>query len=63
MTYHEEQTKGIVKRGNALLFNVRLLNVEATGGEDDGEGEPEAAIGGEGSGAESVADGHFPVVG
>ena len=30
------------------------------GGQDDAEGDPEAAVGGEGGGAKGVADGHFP---
>ncbi|KAH8695133.1 hypothetical protein BGW36DRAFT_429020 [Talaromyces proteolyticus] len=35
-------------------------DIEASGGEDDGEGEPEAAVGSECGSTEGVTDGHFP---
>ena len=54
-THHEVQAKGIHELGPELVHDLK-----ATGGENDGKGEPEAAVGGEGGGAEGVADGHFP---
>ena len=37
-----------------------LFDLETAGSEDDGEGEPEAAVGGERGGTEGVADSHLP---
>ena len=39
---------------------VGFYDLETAGCEDDGEGEPETAVGGEGGGSEGVAYCHFP---
>lgn len=59
--YHEEEAEGVEKGKLALLAHVCLLDLEATGCQDDSEGEPETAVRGEGGGTEGIADGHFPI--
>lgn len=58
----EEEAEGVVEvvdvRGARL---VRGSDVEATGGEHDTDGDPEASVGGESCGTEGVSYGHFPV--
>lgn len=57
----EEEAKGVGEVvGAGGLGGVRADDVEAAGGQDDGEGEPEAAVGGERGGTEGVANSHFP---
>ena len=58
-TYDEVQAEGIIEIPRACFFE-RGDDFESAWGEDDSEGEPEAAVGGEGGGAEGVAYGHFP---
>lgn len=53
----EVEADGVVE---VVLVSVGLADGEATGCQDDGEGDPEAAVGGEGGGTEGVANGHFP---
>jgi hypothetical protein len=56
---HEEQAEGVKER--SFGFGGELgFDVDWAGDEYDGEGDPEAAVGGEGGGAEGVAYGHFP---
>lgn len=55
----EVEANGVVE---VVLVLVGVSDGEAAGGQDDGEGEPEAAVGGESSGTKGVADGHFPVI-
>lgn len=38
-----------------------LFDLEAAGSENDGEGEPEAAVGGKRGSTESITNSHFPV--
>ena len=40
----------------------RVFDLKPAGGQDYAKGDPEAAVGGEGRGAEGVAYGHFPVM-
>jgi hypothetical protein len=48
------------------LFSTRskntFFNVKASGCQDNCEREPEATVGGERGGTESITNGHFPVV-
>lgn len=62
---HQEQTEGIVKHGGATLVgsDKSRLDVEATGGQDNSEGDPETTIRGQSSGTKSVTDSHFPHAG
>jgi hypothetical protein len=57
---HEEETEGVEECGFAALHECRF-DLEASGGQDDGEGEPETSVGGEGGGTEGVTYGHFPL--
>lgn len=56
----EEQADVVEQAAGALGFFQGGFDGEAAGGEEDGEGDPETAVGGEGGGAEGVADCHFP---
>jgi hypothetical protein len=53
----EVEADGVVE---IILVLVGVSDGEAAGSQDDGEGDPEAAVGGERGGTEGVADGHFP---
>ena len=60
--YEEEQAEGVIEHGGAAGFFDGRGNLESTGGQDDGKGQPEAAVRGQGGGTKGVADGHFPVI-
>lgn len=53
----EVEADGVVQVVPVL---VGFADGEAAGGQDDGEGDPEAAVRGERRGSEGVAHGHFP---
>ena len=57
LTYHQEDTHRVIE---FRAFAVRGLNLETTGSQDNGEGQPETTIGREGSSTESVTSSHFP---
>ena len=61
--YEEEEPECVIESVHALRFLVDTLDLEASRSEDDGESKPEAAIGGQSSGAEGIANSHFPVDG
>lgn len=56
---YEVQTE-LVGEGVGARGREGFFDLETARGQDDGEGDPEAAVGGEGGGAEGVAHGHFP---
>lgn len=47
ITYHEEQTEGVIEHGSGAVVRLRerRLDVEPTGGQDDGKRQPETTIG------------------
>lgn len=59
---HEEKTEGVLEHGGLATvgFDESFLDVETTGGQDNGEGDPETTIGGQSSGTKGVTDSHFP---
>ena len=57
--YYQVQSERVIEVPSPG-FLERGLDLETAGGEDDGEGEPEAAVRREGCCAEGVAHGHFP---
>lgn len=59
-SYHEEESECVVESGDALVAQICFFDLKTAWGEDDGEGEPEAAVRGESGSAEGVANGHFP---
>lgn len=61
-TYDEIKTEFVSELVGSSCLKL-IFDLKATGGQNDGEGDPEAAVGRECSGTEGVADGHFPVKG
>lgn len=51
------ESNGVVE---VVLVGVSVTNGESTGGQDDGERDPESTVRGERGGTKGVADGHFP---
>lgn len=62
MTYHEEQTQGIIKHPRRAFvgFEQRSLDVESARCKRDRQRNPESAVRTQGSSAESVSNRHFP---
>ena len=58
--YEEIEGERVVKGLNTTLSLNCLDDLKSTGSQDDGKGEPEAAVRGEGCGAKGVANCHFP---
>jgi hypothetical protein len=59
---HEEEAQGVGEViGVGACAAVRRSDVEAAWGEDDGDGDPEAAVRGERGGTECVSYGHLPM--
>lgn len=58
---HKVQAEG-VEEGSLADLSKTGLDGETTGGQNDGERQPETSVGGEGGSTESVADSHFPGV-
>ncbi len=60
--YHKEEAEGVVELRCAAAFAgfEGGDDLEAAGGEDDAEGDPESAIRGESGGTKGVSDCHFP---
>lgn len=59
LTYHQEQTEGIVEFGG-VCGQQFVFDLKSTGGQNNGEGEPEATVRGQSSCTKSVTDSHFP---
>lgn len=56
----EEEAEGIAE---VLGAGVGSGDVESTGRQGDGDGDPETTVGRESGSTEGVADGHFPAIG
>jgi hypothetical protein len=54
------QSHRVVEHGGATGGFNRRLDLEPTGGQDNGERDPETSVGGQSSGTEGVSDSHFP---
>lgn len=61
-TYHQVETEGVIKSLVTSCGNDTLFDIEASRCQDDCEGNPEPAIGGECGSTEGVANSHFPIV-
>lgn len=60
-TYHEEESDRVGQcLGSAGGFDVGF-NFESAGTKQDGKGDPESTVRGQGGSTESVANGHLPV--
>lgn len=59
--YQQVQSHRVVKHGGATGGFNRRLDLEPTGGQDNGERDPETSVGGQSSGTEGVSDSHFPI--
>ena len=59
--YHEEKADYVIKTTRAFCGNDGFFDFEAAGSEEDGEGDPESAVGGESCSTECVANSHFPM--
>jgi hypothetical protein len=62
-SYHQEDTQRVIEHGRAAFIGryESGLNIKSTGGEDDGESNPETTIRRQSSGTKRVSNGHFPV--
>ena len=61
--YHEIQSHRVVEHAGTAGSLDRFGDLEPTGGQDDGERDPETAVRGQSSGTEGVSDSHFPATG
>ena len=61
LPHHQVKTKGVVKWVRAGFCEC-FLNVKATRGKDNGEGDPETSERREGCSAEGVSHCHFPEI-
>ena len=59
MTDHQEKTELVIESSGTRRHELSF-DVKAAGCEDDGEREPETAVGGERSCTKGVSDSHFP---
>lgn len=58
--YHEYKAKRVEKGWGSSCFFDAGGDLKPTGGQNDGEREPEPAVGRQRGGAESIAYSHFP---
>jgi hypothetical protein len=60
VTYHQVQTERVVPHSHTSLLSQGGLDLESTGGQDNGERQPETTVGRKSSSTESVTNSHFP---
>lgn len=57
---HQEQTHRVIEEVGTTVLLERRHNFEATGSQNNSEGNPETTVRGQSSGTKSVSDSHFP---